>query len=264
MTKAHLHLMKTIAALVAIGAITTSTVAETEQNAQLLSKTWEAHGGLERWREQRALRYSMDGFPLSAESSRPNTSTVDLENRFNLIEGEGFLVGYNGEEAWSSPGTDSAGLPARFFALGSFYFIGMPFVFADDGVVLEDLGTSSFRGKEYKRVRARYKDGTGYTAKDDYVLYVDPASNCLYMINHSVTEPRKAVKRVTWVFNDWQKVDGLLMPKQMTFHAGWDDDDFVGEGKSFTIGAMSFSKEAPELALYERPAAGVIDNSPLY
>ena len=59
-----------------------------------LDETFVAHGGLKQWRMQRQMTYSFNGFPLSAQVARPNRSTVDLKNRFNRIEGEGFVVGF--------------------------------------------------------------------------------------------------------------------------------------------------------------------------
>ena len=35
------------------------------------------------------------------------------------------------------------GMSPRFVALGSFYFLGMPFVFGDDGVVVTDVRFST-------------------------------------------------------------------------------------------------------------------------
>ena len=60
-----------------------------------LDKTFEAHGGLKQWRKQRQMSYALNGFPLSPQVAKPNRSTVDLNNRFNRIEGEGFVVAFS-------------------------------------------------------------------------------------------------------------------------------------------------------------------------
>lgn len=62
-------------------------------------KTYEAHGGLDKWASKGTMIYTLDGFPLSPQVAKPNKSTVDLKSRYNLIEGEGFTVGYNGQNA---------------------------------------------------------------------------------------------------------------------------------------------------------------------
>ena len=166
----------------------------------LLEKTFQAHGGIDLWRKQKAMSYKMVGFPLTPQVAKPNRSTVDLRNRFNRIKSEDFTVGFNGKEAWALPNREAVGLRPRFFTLGSFYFNGMPFVFGDPGVVLEDKGAGTFQGKRYKLVGIGYKRGTGYTSKDDYVIFLDPETHRLALIHHSVTE-NPDVERVTWVYD---------------------------------------------------------------
>ncbi|MHC4947533.1 MAG: hypothetical protein ACYTG1_04640 [Planctomycetota bacterium] len=221
-----------------------------------LAATLAAHGGLERWREQRTFTYLLDGFPLTPQVARPHRSTVDLRNRLNRIEAEGFTVGWDGRQAWSHPGPDAVGLPPRFFALGSFYFIGMPFVFADEGVILEAGETATFDGRSYRTVRVGYDRGTGHSSGDEYVLFIDHETDRLALINHSVTET--GVERVTWVFDEWQEVDGLLVPARITFHPGWNPDD-PGDGATTVVRDVAFDRAAPDPALYAPPADAVID-----
>ncbi len=225
-----------------------------------LAKTFEAHGGLDIWASKGTMIYTLDGFPLSPQVAKPNKSTVDLKNRYNLIEGEGFTVGFNGETAWAVPGPDAVGLPTRFFNLGSFYFIGMPFVFGDQGTVATNAGTATFKGKTYRAVNIGYKKGTGYTSKDDYVLLIDPDTDRLALIHHSVTEVPD-VDRVTWVFNEWQEVDGLLVPALLTFYPGWNPED-PGERSVTVIKNVSFSDDSPNPSIYSPPSGAVIDDSP--
>ncbi len=224
-----------------------------------LDATFEAHGGLKQWRKQRQMTYTLKGFPLSLQVARPNRSTVDLHNRSNRIEGEGFVVAFDGSQAWSTPGPEAVGLPPRFFALGSFYFIGMPFVFADPDLILQEKATETFRGKAYRVVHVRYPSGTGHSSKDDYTLFIDPETDRLALIHHSVTET--GIERVTWVFDEWKKVKKLLVPARMTFYMGWNPDD-PGDGKAFTIEDVRFSRRAPNPDIYAPPTDAVIDDSP--
>jgi hypothetical protein len=222
--------------------------------------TLEAHGGLERFAQQRSLGYTLEGFPLSPAMARANRSRIDLQTRSNRIDGDGFTVGFDGKQAWAVPDLATVGLPARFVTLGSFYFIGMPFVFGDDGVRVTADGDGTFRGETYRVYRVSYRRGTGYTSKDDYTLFVDPADDRLALIHHSVTE-NPDVDRVTWVFEEWQTVDGLVVPARMTFHPGWNPED-SGPGHSFTIEDVRFSLESPDPSLYAPPAGAEIEDSP--
>lgn len=250
-------LVATAALVLAIGPLSSSPAAPPSDSP--LAATFAAHGGLDRWRAQRVFTYELVGFPLSPQVARPNRSTVDLKTRHNRIEGDGFVVGWNGRNAWSVPDADAVGLPPRFFALGSFYFIGMPFVFADDGVVLEDRGLGTFDGKSYRVVSVGYERGTGHSSEDDYTLFIDPETDRLALINHSVTEI--GVERVTWVFDAWQEIDGLLVPSRMTYHEGWNPES-PGDGATFTIEDATLSRTPPDRTRYDEPEGATIASDP--
>ncbi|MEM9419511.1 MAG: hypothetical protein AAGA25_10750 [Planctomycetota bacterium] len=231
-------------------------LAEDSDRLEPIQATIDAHGGLETWQQQGTLTYTLTGFPLSEPMSQPNTSTIDLRSRANRIDGQGFTVGWNGEQAWSTGGPNSSGLPSRFVTLGSFYFLGMPFVFADPGTVITERGEVDFAGQTYRSVGVGYEQGIGSTAEDDYVLLVDPDTDRLYAIHHSVTET--GVERVTWVFNEWQEQDGLLAPAQLTFYVGWNPSD-PGEGAVTQVSELDFRTQRPDAAIYRVPADATID-----
>ena len=220
--------------------------------------TLDAHGGLDTWRQQGTLTYTLTGFPLSEAMSRPNTSTIDLRTRANRIDGEGFSVGWNGREAWSTGGPNSSGLPSRFVTLGSFYFLGMPFVFADLGTVITPRDDVAFEGRIYRSVGVGYEAGVGSTAEDDYVLLIDPDTDRLHAIHHSVTET--GVERVTWVFAQWQEQDGLLAPAQLIFYAGW-NPDAPGDGAATRVSGLDFRADRPDASIYDVPDDATIDQT---
>lgn len=238
-------------------AATQPTVRVEEASArQLMSEVITAHGGLSKYREQGTMKYELVGFPLTPAVAKPSTSTVDLVSRNNRIESAGYTIGFDGKQGWSAPGPEAVGLPARFYSLGSYYFIGMPFVFADGGVVLTDKGTASYKGKSYRVITAAYDNGTGYSAKDDYDLYIDPATKRLALINHSVTET--GIERVTWEFPEWQTVDGLLVPARLVFYPGFDANP-KGDGAATVVRNVSFSKARPDASVYTPVAGAVIE-----
>lgn len=65
---------------------------------------------------------------------------------------------------------------------------------------------------------------------------------------------------MTWTFDEWQEVEGLLVPAQMTFYAGWNPDD-PGDGASFTIEDVKLEAKRPKADLYKAPEDAVIDGS---
>lgn len=216
-----------------------------------LTKTFEAHGGLKKWQNQRTMRYTLNGFPLSKQVALPNTATADLHKRHHYIQGQNFQAGYDGENTWALPDNQALGLPPRFFTLGSFYFIAMPFVFADPGVIVQEQGTTTFRNRSFREYHVGFKSDTGHTSEDEYVLLVDPETNRLALIHHSVTE-NPDIDRVTWIFDEWKKSSGLLMPARMTFLPGWNPQNHES-GNSFVIENLSFSQNSPDPKQFIKP-----------
>lgn len=220
-----------------------------------LARAIAAHGGLERWKAQGTMAFSLTGFPLTPALAKPNRSTIDLTARFNRIDGAGFSAAWDGREAWIAPSADAAGLPPRFFVRGSMYFLIMPFVFADDGITATDSGPAVFGGVTYDRVHVTYAEGVG-DVNDVYDLFFDQKSHRLAVINHSVKGA--GIERVTWTFDRWQEVDGLLVPRVMTFRAGW-NPEAPGEGKSVDVTEVRFDRARPPASLYQvRPGDAVV------
>ena len=92
-------------------------------------------------------------------------------------------------------------------------------------------------------MKITYKAGTGDSPDDFYVAYIDPASGKLKLASYVVTLCR-APKRETGrgesephaiVFDEWQEVDGLAVPKVAQYYV-WKDENIVGE----PLGKMSF------------------------
>ncbi len=226
-----------------------------QQASHPLTKTFDAHGGLSQWKKHKSFTYTLNGFPLSQQVAQPNTTTVDLEQRLHRIDSHLFTAGYDGQQAWAQPNDKALGLPPRFYLLGSFYFIGMPFVFSDPGVQASNNGILSFRGSDYNSYKITFSSGVGHSEKDEYIILVNPQTNELALIHHSVSE-NPDVDRVTWVFNEWQEISGLKVPAKMTFYPGWNPTG-NDPGTSFTIENVGFSQKRPSIALFKRPLTQV-------
>ena len=235
-------------------------LADEKPTSTALAKALKAHGGLDTWRKYARMDYATSDFPLGANAPFDFTQTTDLHHRRHLTRGEGFTAGKNGRGAWAHPSNEALGLPPGFFEEGNFYFIAMPFVFADPGVIARDLEPTTFRGTAYHRVAISYRTDVGDTPEDDYVLYIDQKTNRLRMIDFVPTSaevngdtPKDQLPRKALVFDDWQKSGGLLIPGKATFY-GWADGEFQGEGNTYTIHDVTFSKKAPDATMFEHPA----------
>lgn len=225
-----------------------------------LAQVLEAHGGLDKWQSFGTLAYTMKDFPLSEQIAQENRSTVDLVSRQNRIEGPGYTVGFDGENAWSVPGPKSSGLPSRFVNLGSFYFIGLPFVLADPGVNVADSGKSTFQGKEYDTLTVTFGEGVGHSDDDNYVVFIEPETNRVALIHHNVTELYDEATRVTWVYNGYTEVNGLQIPSKLTFYQGWNENPDPATGATYTVENIELKKDRPDNSIYQAPETASIND----
>ena len=248
-----------IAALLVAGLVALATPALAQ-----LDRCLDAQGGLAKWRSFGGVEYDLTW--KSARGERKDHQLFDLRTRAGLITGEKYTLGSNGKEVWIKPGLDAlGGTPPRFYMWTPFYFFGMPFVFADPGAKQESLGKKSFRGQEYDAVRITFAKGTGDTPDDYYVAYIDPATVHLKLVYYVVTYPAMRKDRPVSqlephaiVFEDWQMVDGLLVPKVAPFYK-WTGSDIEGEPLGrLEFSNVHFSAQPPDPSKFDKPADAVV------
>ncbi len=230
-----------------------------------LDRTLAAHGGLEKWRAFAGVEYDLT-FDSGKNPARHEHQLFDLQSRSGLITSDKYSLGSSNGEVWIRPGLDAlGGTPPRFYMWTPFYFFGMPFVFADHGAKQESLGKKSFRGQEYDAIRITFGKGTGDTPDDYYVAYIDPKSGQLKLAYYVVTFPAMRKGRPVSelephaiVFEEWQTVDGLVVPKVAPFYK-WTGSDIEGEA----LGRLEFSdvhflSQPPDPAKFQKPADAVV------
>ncbi len=229
-----------------------------------IGRVLDAHGGLGKWRAAAGVEYDLTW--KSVKGDRHDHQLFNLQDRSGLITSEKHTVGSEHGEVWIKPGLDAiGGTPPRFYIGTPFYFFGMPFVFADPGSKQESLGKKIFRGKEYDALKITFAKGTGDTPDDYYIAYTDPASNQLKLTVYIVTYPsvRKdkpidQLDRHAIVFDEWQAVDGLVVPKKAQFYK-WSGIDLEGDALGvLEYSSVRFLKEPPDEAKFRKPADAVI------
>lgn len=235
-------------------------------NAQL-EEAYDTHGGLENFKNYGTLQYDQQ-MEIKGIVNVSDNQLFDLNSRKALITSENYKVGFDATEAWITPNIEALGIPPRFYALTPFYFFGLPFLFADPGVNLESLGTKELNGKEYNVVKATYDAGIGDTPDDDYVAYIDKDTNLIEVLHYIVTYPPlmqgksiDELERHAAVYEEWQEVDGLIVPKKISFYEWSDDklgDTAVG---SMTFENVIFKKDSPDPTIFQKPEGAIVDDS---
>lgn len=213
----------------------------------LVWRSIEAHGGLARWYSNGPIEFRFTYAPVAG---RPPIDTLQVVDTWSSRAvhwspsdpGAGF--GWDGARAWTVGG--DLGVNARFWALTPYYFVGVPFVLADPGVVLTLDGEETFEGTTYVRVRAIFEAGIGDAPDDYYILLIDPATGRTGGVRYIVSYPGffpdgGHTPEKLMVYDGEQTIDGVMLP--MSFRT------FDAEGTlvtNTTLSLVSFRPEATQ------------------
>ncbi|MFY0601476.1 MAG: hypothetical protein JXR03_17510 [Cyclobacteriaceae bacterium] len=202
------------------------------------AKVWrsiEAHGGLDRWFSNGPIGFRFDYKPLDGGTRRNTYQTVDqwsVTAVHKWLDDESVSFGWDGKEAWLFP--DSANIPInpRFWSTTPFYFLGLPFVLADDGINYEELPSQELDGAIYDLVKVTYQSGTGDAPGDYYVIYINQETQLMGALRYIVSYPGffqngghfpEKIMRISGL----SEVDGVkLSTGYQTF---WWKEDSIGE-----------------------------------
>ncbi len=161
-----------------------------------IARAIEAHGGLEQWYTRGPVKFRFTYTPVDSEKApRDSVQVIDTWSaraRHHMPDDDAVQFGWDGKVAWTTS-TDIKINP-RFWALTPFYFVGVPFVFADEGVNLEPAGEIVFEERTYDLVRATFSEGTGDAPDDFYVVYVDRETGRVGGVRYVVSYIRRCVR----------------------------------------------------------------------
>jgi hypothetical protein len=183
------------------------------QYPEAMSKVWEAHGGLDQWRKMEALYFEI------ANEGQNEKNYVQLKDRWDRIEGENYIMGYNGVEVWLEADTAYKGNPEFYHNL-NFYFLAMPFVMADDGINYSTAEPLKFGGVTYPGVGITYEEGVGTSPRDEYFIYYDAETYQMAWLGYTVTFfSGEKSDDIHWIrYSEWDEFNGLKLPTKLTWY----------------------------------------------
>jgi hypothetical protein len=224
--------MRTVATLTATAILMTFGV----PSAQAFDDTLRAHGGFWNWRAYRTMRYDLAGWPFSRDARRADLNVVDLQTKRVRVD-------------------SGAGSFPTYPAIDSFTFIGMPFTLAEAGVTQEDLGTTVMDGRRFEAYRFTRRAGP---VSDQFIAYIDDDTRLLYLVVFAPRDPAAGGGALAWhavVFEEWQTVDGLTVPRRWSIHEWNERKGRLGERKAeLTVSNADFDRAAVSPAAFARPA----------
>ncbi len=238
-----------------------SRLSQTEAG-QLVWKSMEFHGGLSRWWTNGPVYYRFNYQPRNGTGTPRDTYELadywSSLTRHQRVSNPSVEYGWDGEKAWYFP--DSAQIPynTRFWALTPYYFAGMPFVFADEGVSLALEDATAYEGEEYHIVRVTFGENVGDAPDDYYVLYIDQEMFRLTAIRYVVSYPGYFpegghTQEKLMTYEGEQEVQGITFPvKHRTFM--WEVDGSLGAYVTDTeLSEIAFRPDT-ERSYFEAPA----------
>ena len=209
----------------------------------------EAHGGLEKWKQMRALQYRL------SEDGKTETHIIDLKNRKDLVKADSFSLGYNGEQVWVSPNKAAfPGKSAKFYHNLYFYFLAMPYVLADPGVAYQQLENMELQGQQYQVIEASFGEGVGNSPEDKYRLLVNPETKQLEWLLYTVTffDGQPSDKFNALKFEDYQEHQGLLFPHKLTGYV-YEEGQIGKVHYAAQFDQIQLKEEQPDQQQFEMP-----------
>lgn len=231
---------------------------------QKLWSSIEAHGGLERWFSNGPISFHFDYQPLDGSKRRNSYQVVDqwsVRAVHEVAENRQMKYGWDGENAWSFPDSADVGVNPRFWSTTPFYFVGLPFVLADEGILLEEFGQKEFNGVVYDLVKATFEEGIGDAPDDFYVIYLHPETREMAGLRYIVSYPGffpnggSAPEKFMEIVG-LQKVNGITLSKGYNTH--WFKDEEVSEHiTKIDVTEVSFKPELEKDFFKSPPGAKI-------
>jgi len=212
-----------------------------------ISKVFETHGGLNQWKEMKTLSFTLNN----------EAYTVDLPSRRIVLNSPNYSLGFDGKEVWLKQQDSVAfkGNPDFYYNL-YFYFYAMPFVLADDGIVYSETKPLTFEGVTYPGVKISYKANVGTSPDDNYFIFYHPETKQMAWLGYTVTFfSKESTDNYSLIrYSDWENVNGLLLPKSITWYA----KDENGQPKEpvkepVVFLKASLSKDSLADSFYQKP-----------
>ncbi len=224
----------------------------TEHHIPAITKVFNAHGGFENWSKLKMLTYENGG----------SKTTVELQNRYTLIESENQTVGFDGENVWVYPPSENADRQRMRYNL-MFYFYAFPFVVGDPGVNYEAMEPIDIKGETYNAVKITYNAGVGDAPNDSYIILSDQQTDRMEWLMYTATFGGGAKDSYSLIkYEGWKEMGGVILPSSLQWYtyAGGEAGDPRGRPNVFEN--IAVSQEYPSMDNFTMPEGASIANMP--
>lgn len=187
-----------LALLLACPALVAAPQYASDETRRVIENMLEAHGGLQRWRDAPSVSYDAvmhNNYHGKGEFAWwVQHEVIDQASRqvYQHWPFDDARLGYDGKEVWSHnwQRANPPDMMVHFF----YYFVNLPWLTQDDNVVLGEPAKFTWPGLEQELIEVSMNfseaPSVGKTAKDYFVLYIDPQTWRLFGYQYGVGNPR--------------------------------------------------------------------------
>ena len=231
----------------------------TSEVGKLVWQAIEAHGGLNRWFSNGPLAFQFNYQPLDGNTPRNTYEVADYwsaRTRHERIDTLG-EYGWTGKQAWVRPADANVPYNTRFWSLTPYYFVGIPFVLADEGINFELLGEQTYQERIYDEVKITFGENVGDAPDDYYVVYIDKETKQVDVTRYIVSYPgyfpdggRTPEKFMEWTGH--QTIDGITLATGFNTH-WWKDEQPAERITEIEVSRVAFKPDVTN-AYFEAPS----------
>jgi hypothetical protein len=232
----------------------------------LVWESMEYHGSLEQWWTNGPVYFRFNYQPKPGTGTARDTYELadywSSRTRHQRVANPAEEYGWDGKQSWFYPASAETPYNTRFWALTPYYFAGMPFVFADEGVSLSKEADVAFEGSTHHIIRVTFGENVGDAPDDYYVLYINAESHRLAAIRYVVSYPayfqnggHSQEKLMT--YEGEQNIEGIIFPEKHRTYM-WEADGTIGAYVTdITLSEIAF-KPNTEVSYFEIPEGSAI------
>ena len=166
---------------------------ELSPGKQLVMDSINAHGGIEKWRNNGLLKFRWTYHMTDRGATVDTVQTLDPVSLaiVHTKPDTDISFGRTAEgKYWVYPPDTKVMPPVQFWALTPTWFLGIPFIFDDDQITAEVLDEpKTFQGNDYTQVKLTYDSSAGESPDDYYVLLINPETKVVRGAYYTVTNP---------------------------------------------------------------------------
>lgn len=217
-------------------------VPKTVEYPEALNNVFKAHGGLDTWNEFQKVVFNVH------KSRTIESHEVNLKSDVALIQANTFTLGANQENIWIKSKGKHFTQDPKFYKDFYYYFVAMPFVLGDEGVMYNRMPPLRYKGVGYPGYKASFKQDQSPVTH--YFLYYHPKTYKVTWLGYTIPNTEKiAMVR----YEKLHEIKGLLLPSKITWYK-FNNNAIGGKTNSIRFSAIELSTQEIPKELVIQPA----------